>query len=350
MSWQYLKSWQVALTYAGTVIGAGFASGQELLLFFASYGTLGLFGIILAGFLFMYLGNRILDIAFYIQAIGYHQIFQAVCGKRLGHFYSSLSALFLLTSLAIMLAGAGAIGSEYFDWPPYQGILLLALALFVTTLFGATALMMVNCLLTPLFIIMILFVGILSLLYHGIHPALLSVTPTVAIQPTPHWALSSVLYVAYNMILASTILAPLGAKTPNPKVRQTGSLLGGLLLTLVACFIILIIMLHYPEAFTTQVPMLYIASAQHPYSYGAYVVILLAAMYTTGLASLYGCSVYLSSSWPISARKSALSILFICLICSQVGFSALITAAFPIFGLATLWFIIRLVCYGHLNN
>lgn len=350
MSWQYLKSWQVALTYAGTVIGAGFASGQELLLFFASYGTFGLLGIILAGFLFMYLGNRMLDIAFHTQATGYHQIFQAVCGNRIGQFYNSLSALFLLTSLAIMLAGAGAVGSEYFDWPPYQGILLLALALFITILFGAKALMMVNCLLTPLFIIMLLFVGVLSLLYHGIHPTLLSLGPAVSIQPTPHWALSSVLYVAYNMTLASTILAPLGAKTPNPAVRRAGGLLGGLLLTLVACFIILIIMLHYPEAFTTQVPMLYIASAQHPYSYRAYVVILLAAMYTTGLASLYGCSVYLSSTWPISAKKSTLSILFICLIGSQLGFSSLITAVFPVFGLATLWFIIRLICYGHLNS
>ncbi len=279
--------WQVAFAYAGTVIGAGFASGQELLLFFASYGTLGLGGVILAGCLFMYLGKTLLDTAFHIQATGYHHIFEAVCGRRIGRLYSILSAVFLLTLLAAMLAGAGAVGSEYLDWEPVKGMLLLAAALFITTLFGSTALVIVNCILTPLLISMTLFVGLSSLLYHGIHPALLSLKPTVAIQPTPHWALSSVLYVAYNITLASTILAPLCVKTPIAAVRRAGGILGGLILTIIAFFILLIIMLHYPEAFTSEVPMLHIASAQHPYSYKAYVFILLSAMYTTGLASLY---------------------------------------------------------------
>jgi uncharacterized membrane protein YkvI len=345
-----VKSWQVALTYAGTIIGAGFASGQELLIFFASYGPLGLLGITLAGLLFMYLGKTILDIAFRIKAVGYHQIFVAVCGPRIGPIYSLIAASFLLTSLAIMLAGAGAIGSEYFDLPPHQGVLLLALALFVTTLLGSSALIAVNCVLTPLLIALTLFVGLLSLLYHGIHPTLLTLAPTVAIQPVPTWVLSSLLYVAYNTILASTILAPLGAKTPSPVIRKTGGILGGIILSIVAFFIILVMMLHYPEAFTSEVPMLYIASSQHPYSYIAYVFILLGAMYTTGLASLYGCSVFLASALSISSPVSTISLLLICLVGSQFGFASLIATLFPIFGLATLWFVIKLVWYAHLNN
>lgn len=344
------KSWQVALTYAGTIIGAGFASGQELLIFFASYGAWGLLGITLAGVLFMYLGTTILNIAFRIKAVGYHQVLVAVCGPRVGHIYSILAAIFLLTSLAVMLAGAGAIGSEYFDLPPHHGILLLAIALFVTTLFGATALVTVNCILTPLLILLTLFIGLFSLLYHGVHPALLTLTPAAAIQPAPTWALSSILYVAYNTILASTILAPLGAKTPVPAIRRNGGILGGLILTVVALFIILVMMLHYPEAFTAKIPMLYVASAQHPYSYIAYVFILLGAMYTTGLASLYGCSAFLSSILSLSSLGSTISLLLICLIGSQFGFASLIAAIFPVFGLATLWFVIKLVWYAHLNN
>ena len=40
---------RVAMTYAGTIIGAGFVSGQELLQFFVAYGTTGLAGIMVAG-------------------------------------------------------------------------------------------------------------------------------------------------------------------------------------------------------------------------------------------------------------------------------------------------------------
>ncbi|OTA41527.1 MAG: hypothetical protein A6D92_05935 [Symbiobacterium thermophilum] len=45
---------RVATTYIGTVVGAGFASGQETLRFFAAYGPAGLAGILLATLLFCY--------------------------------------------------------------------------------------------------------------------------------------------------------------------------------------------------------------------------------------------------------------------------------------------------------
>lgn len=51
------NSVRIGLTYAGTVIGAGFASGQELLQFFASYGWFGLLGVCVATILFTVFGK-----------------------------------------------------------------------------------------------------------------------------------------------------------------------------------------------------------------------------------------------------------------------------------------------------
>lgn len=46
------RSWkaalQIAFTYIGTVVGAGFASGKEIVEFFVQYGSQGLVGILLA--------------------------------------------------------------------------------------------------------------------------------------------------------------------------------------------------------------------------------------------------------------------------------------------------------------
>jgi hypothetical protein len=39
---------QIASAYIGTVVGAGFASGQEVLLFFATCGYEGLWGILVS--------------------------------------------------------------------------------------------------------------------------------------------------------------------------------------------------------------------------------------------------------------------------------------------------------------
>jgi uncharacterized membrane protein YkvI len=45
---------KVAFAYIGTVVGAGFASGQEILQFFSYFGYWGLVGLLLAAGLFVY--------------------------------------------------------------------------------------------------------------------------------------------------------------------------------------------------------------------------------------------------------------------------------------------------------
>lgn len=50
MRWK--TSFQVAATYVGAVMGAGFASGQEIQQFFARFGYWGLVGVVLSSFLF----------------------------------------------------------------------------------------------------------------------------------------------------------------------------------------------------------------------------------------------------------------------------------------------------------
>ena len=49
----------VAMTYIGAVVGAGFASGQELWQFFARWGFSGWLGILLAGLLFALAGGNL---------------------------------------------------------------------------------------------------------------------------------------------------------------------------------------------------------------------------------------------------------------------------------------------------
>ena len=41
-----VTTFKVAATYIGTVIGAGFASGQEILQFFSVFGNMGILGLI----------------------------------------------------------------------------------------------------------------------------------------------------------------------------------------------------------------------------------------------------------------------------------------------------------------
>ena len=67
---------KIAGTYIGTVVGAGFATGQEVLQFFTRFGIRGLTGIIITtvlfifGFIIMNLGN-ILHAKSHLEIIQY---------------------------------------------------------------------------------------------------------------------------------------------------------------------------------------------------------------------------------------------------------------------------------------
>ena len=50
----------VAFTYVGTIIGAGFASGQEIKKFFVDYGVIGFLAFIFSSFMFFYIGKKIM--------------------------------------------------------------------------------------------------------------------------------------------------------------------------------------------------------------------------------------------------------------------------------------------------
>ena len=60
---------QLAFVYVGTVVGAGFATGREIVEFFLKFGWIGLFGIVVSGLMFTYLGAKIMIILSGIEHI-----------------------------------------------------------------------------------------------------------------------------------------------------------------------------------------------------------------------------------------------------------------------------------------
>ena len=56
------KSFQMGGAFIGVIVGAGFASGQEVLQFFTSFGMLGILGTVIATALFAFLGMNLMQL------------------------------------------------------------------------------------------------------------------------------------------------------------------------------------------------------------------------------------------------------------------------------------------------
>lgn len=337
---------KIAATYVGTVVGAGFASGQELLQFFISYGSIGFAGIAFTGFLFAWLGSQLLGLGSKLRATGYHDIIYYLCGERIGRTLDSLIAFFLFGGLVIMLAGVGTVFRDFLDTPYNTGLAIISAAILVTVLFGVKGIASANLIVTPFLAVFTIMIGLNTLEYHGLDHTLLAFPPQPQLQPAPHWLLACFLYVSYNLVLGATVLGPLGAQIPSARVRMLGGLIGGLILAVLAAFIGIVIRLHYPDVLSYEVPMLYVSSIQQTWSHYAYALTVLKAMYSTALASLFGCATKVEHTTGLSLHLSILVVMAASLICSQFGFASLISTLYPVFGYVSLYFIIKLVWHA----
>lgn len=319
--------WQVALTYIGAVIGAGFASGQEILQFFAVFGGKGLLGAAVAAGMFALIGGEVLILAQEIKAKSYQTVLDHLCGRRLGGIYDLLLTGFLFIGLAIMLSGSGRILEEW-GLPQPLGPWAMVLLVGGITAIGNQGLLRASLILVPA-----LLAGSLAVL------CLCAASPARGILHAPAfppWWLAALLYVSYNMGLAIGVLTSLADEVPRRRARLAG-LLGGLGLgaALEASTLTLLLTANPYGEF----PLLDAAALGGSLFQGGYALILWAAMLTTALANanaLAGRLTFLKAQW----RGVAL-----CLAAhpwTTVGFSRLIALFYPLYGYLGLLLLVLL--------
>ena len=78
-----IKGFKVASVYVTTTIGAGFASGQELVQFFTRFGAMGKWGIVLSGIMFSLVGYIVLSMVYRFKFNNYEEFSNKIYGKRI---------------------------------------------------------------------------------------------------------------------------------------------------------------------------------------------------------------------------------------------------------------------------
>jgi len=277
-----LVTWQVAFTYIGALVGAGFASGQESLQFFTVFGSCGIMGAVLSGLLFGLFGLLVIKIASLENMSNYGELLQFLFGKRLSIFIEVLLSVFLLLSLAIMLVAGGSLFNQLWDSPFSQGFFLTAIVLCVTLLVGTEGVLWLNTALIPGLVILSLVIGFFSLSNQEIVVSAFAELNLVG----ENWLLATWLYVSYNFILSAAILSTLGYTAKNG--GQRGVLLGGILFGLMAGVISVSLLNQVSPAAEQAMPMLVLAYNVHPLMGWAYSFVLWIAILTTALSISFG--------------------------------------------------------------
>lgn len=220
--------YKVMALYLGAVIGAGFASGQEILQFFIVFGAEGIKGVALAAVLFGYLGGLVMVLAVYTGSSNYSDIYRKILGKIPGRIMDILCIAMLPGGLVVMLAGGGAVFSEHLGLPGLAGTALIALVTITVLSGGMRGVVSANAVLVPLKVAVILLICLVTLIYSP-NPTESGSGGAVSYGSRVNWAWSAILYVSYNMVVPLAVLSSLG-KSVSLRAGLAGGALGGLVL------------------------------------------------------------------------------------------------------------------------
>ena len=329
-------SWAIAGTFVGTVVGAGFASGQETLRFFTAFGPAGLIGLALATLLFVGFGVRMLSLGEMFNVSSHGPLVHHAAGSRFGPMFDVLLTFFLLATAAAMASGASSTMSEQYGWPRWLGAAVMSGVSAGTVLAGIRGVVTAIAFVAPLLIGSVLSISAYSLVTGPGLRSALQWQGASMLAAVPFWWAAAALYVAYNMLLAVPVLAPLGANAAHRGAIRWGGLLGGLGLGFGAAAIHLAIAARMPGAAELDIPMLYTARTLPGWVPVAYSILLLAEVYTTAVAMLFGFASRLGREGGDVFRLAVVGGGIVAFIGGQFRFAEVVGTLYPVMGIAGL--------------
>ncbi len=336
---------QIAATYVGAVMGAGFASGQEIQQFFANFGNAGIIGILCSTVLFAGLGWIMLDLQKRWQVTSYADFFERLFGKRWGNRMDILVSLLLFIGMMAMMSGAGAVFRQFFNLSPWLGILITALIISLALWFKGEGVLWINSMLIPLKFLFCIGIGLWAILFAtGTKDAGIELVTNPLIH---NWLFSSILYVSFNLTLAMVVFASLGKEVQRPEGRL-GALLGGMALGLFA-LVIALTLLKFPEVRGFEIPMVAVAGSLGSWPGFCYVTVLWLAMLTAAIGNGFSLITHMEKKFKFHYKKAAAFLLLLVVPLSGVKFSLIVKMIYPLFGYLGLVFI-PVLCWSWLKR
>lgn len=337
-----IRVFQIAFTYIGTIVGAGFATGREILQFFTQYGHWATLTIILATGLFIWLGTKILMISRRIGAKSFEDLNKFLFGAKSGSWISVFMFVILLGVNSIMLAGAGSVFVEHLNIGYQTGLFVTMIGAYFILRKGIQSIMTMNSLVVPMMIT--LSIAVISQTFQS--PGATRFLTLTTDQSLPAAWLAPLLYTAFNLVLAMPVLVPLGNQTEKTAVVKWGGILGGAGVGFMLMAAHFALSAQMPGISQFEIPMGSIAAHLGWFVQMIYLILIFLEIFSTFVANIYGITLQVQQWTSWSSRTIAFGIMLFCYFFSQFGFSSLLSLLYPIFGGLCLLWVLRLTLFG----
>jgi len=374
----------------GSLIGAGFASGQEINSFFYKYGIIGILGILISVFLISLIIYKVffiikkeninsykefLEIIFENKKIKNNKIENNlkiknkkneiknnlkiknklnINNKKINNKFKNnkknkylnisyitniIINIFLIISFFIMTAGFGAYFKQQYNMNEILGSSILAGICLIIFMNNIEGLIKINKYLIPILIIFMIIIGINNIKNLNA----VEINQEEINNNFFSSILSGIIYASYNIILLIPVLIALKNKTEKSNIFLI-SVFSGIILLILSIIIYFLFENIKIDINKIEMPAVYVVSQYFPKYKTIYEFIIITSIFTTAISEGIG---FLENTYKNKKRYTQFAVI-LCItsvIFSKIGFSNLINLLYPIFGILGFWQIFMILKY-----
>lgn len=279
---------KIALVIIGALIGAGFASGQEIYLFFFSYGKRGIFGIAVSAILLGIIIYKTMIIIKKNKITTYKEFLLSIVPEKwrkekVLEIINIIINIFILITFYIMIAGFGGYLAETIKIPQIIGSSILAIMCVIIMSKETKGIVKVSEIIVPILIVFIVVIGV----YTVISTNVANKIEQMNIINGSSWLVSGVLYASYNTILLIPVLISVNNIIDRREVSKTSIVITFMIFLLATAVFVSMLKIDV-NIKKIEMPVSYVIGTQLPKLKVLYGIVILTSILTTAISLIAG--------------------------------------------------------------
>ncbi len=348
-----MRIFVIASAFIGVIVGAGFASGQEVLQYFTSFGAWGILAALVSTVLFAYVGMMLVWLGSRAQTTSYNKVIYKISDFKIiekifrfnliGVIIDAVLVFTLFGVGVVMLAGAGANLEQQFGLPGVTGAVLMTILVLLTGMLKVNKVVGVISSITPFLLIFVVIISVYSFITMDGSFSSLDSTARSHGPFFPNWFVAGLNYATFNTSVGAAMALVMGSAEKDRKTALIGGLAGGLGLGAIIILSYYAIFAKIEEVGHFEMPMLGIVNNISPILGTIMAIVLFGMIFNTAISMFFAFVTRFAEQGTKKFNIILAAALVAGFILSFVGFTDLVSKFYSLIGYMGLVLIVVLI-------
>lgn len=340
----------VAFAFVGVVVGAGFATGQEIFQFFTSNGNFSVYGVFITGFIITIGGVFVLQTGYRLRSHNHTEPIKHYLPRPIATVFDIILTLFLFALAMIMTAGGASTIQESTEMPYVFSSLILVLVILLTLFLKFDRLITVLGMVTPFLVIIVTIIAVYyfstgQLNFNAAHHYANSEG-----RSDQWWWFDAINYGSLQIAAAFSFLSVMGGRLKFEKSTVWGGILGGITITFLLLMLNLGMITEFTQITGVALPSLLLAKQISPIIGIFMSVVMVLVIYNTVVGLMYAFASRFTTPYTKAYYRLIIVMTIVTFVTTFIGFIELIGKVFPVMGVFGFILLIPILAKGILRK